>query len=692
MEEDRDDSSASSGIRPWGLLVLFAIFILFCLPSLLSASFGGFRAVFMKNGWDTLNFVLVLFAVLCGVLGRRNSGDDKSPSASPPKDAWYNNRAAQLSDLDRAAVDHSTRTRRMRSSSSYPDLRQEAAWAGASVAEGWQFFDDIHLYRRRSDSGSWESQSFGGSSAKAIPVVTSVIRRSPSPVSRSPPSQPPPPPPPTTAQRLPKRNLQKLPPNVVEKDAIFETRNPSSPPTAQPRQRHGRGRSLEKFPEREVEGDANPGTRHWRSRTVEDLPDWKVERHWDMGAQTPHTPHPTRPPPSPSPPPHQVKTNDKKRRGGGAKDIVSAIALFYKKKKRGSKTKRSHDDISLYMEASSSSPPRASSSSVSHHLFSHKKSKNRGFNSSSTSPPQPSLPSIWRSANQSSHPPSPPPPPPTRQYKRQAPQPPPPPPAPPQGKLDKRKEKPNLSDFPLPPPSTSFPSTWRSANQSSPPPSPPPPPPTRQYKRKAPVPPPPPPAPPQGKLDKRKEKTNLSDFPLPPPSTSLPSTWRSANQSSLPPSPPPPPPTRQYKRQAPLPPPPPPAPPQGKLEKRKEKPNLSDFPLPPSSPLLPPPPPPPLASDSQELFSDDEEAGNIDSKRFEGAAANTEENGTNEGVAVFCPSPDVNNKADLFIAGFHARLKLEKLNSIREKQRQRQQQQQEEEIMMIGSLFDDYLI
>ncbi|CAL9197934.1 unnamed protein product [Musa hybrid cultivar] len=571
MEEDRDDSSASSsssGIQPRGLLVLFAIFILFCLPSLFSASFRGFRAVFVRNGWDTLNFVLVLFAVLCGVLGRRNSGDGtgKSPSASSPKDVCYDDLSAQLSSyLDHAAVGHSTRMRRMRSSSSYPDLRQEAAWGGASVAEGWQFFDDIHLYRRRSDSGSWESQRFGGSSGKAIPVASFVIRQSRSPVSRSPPSQPPPTPP-TTAQRLPKRNLEKLPHNVVEKDAIFETRNsqpPSSPPTAQPRRRHGRGRSLEKFPEREVEGDANPGTRHRRSRTVEDLPDWKVEQHWNMGAQKPHTPHPTRRPPSPSPPsqPHEVKTNNKKRRGGGAKDIAAAIALFYKKKKRGSKTKRSHDDISLYMGASSSSPPRPRSSSVLHHLFSHKKSKNRGFHSSSTSPPH--------------SPPSPP---------------------------------------------------------------------------------------------------------------SLPSTWRSAKKSSPPPSPPPPPPTRQYKRQAPL----PPAPPQGKLDKRKEKLNLSDFPLPPSSPLLPPPPP--LASSSQELFSDDEEAGNTDSERFGGTAANTGENGTDEGVAVFCPSPDVDNKSELFIARFRARLKLEKLNSIREKQRQRQQQQQEEEIMMIGSLFGDDLI
>lgn len=72
------------------------------------------------------------------------------------------------------------------------------------------------------------------------------------------------------------------------------------------------------------------------------------------------------------------------------------------------------------------------------------------------------------------------------------------------------------------------------------------------------------------------------------------------------------------------------------------------------------------------------------SKRFGGADANVGERVAVEGTAVFCPSPDVDNKADLFIARFREGLKLEKLNSIREKQ-----QQQEEEFMVIGSLFDD---
>ncbi|KAF0916332.1 hypothetical protein E2562_005931 [Oryza meyeriana var. granulata] len=63
----------------------------------------------------------------------------------------------------------------------------------------------------------------------------------------------------------------------------------------------------------------------------------------------------------------------------------------------------------------------------------------------------------------------------------------------------------------------------------------------------------------------------------------------------------------------------------------------------------------------------------------------------------YCASPDVNAKADKFIERFRAGLKLEKINSYREKwQRQIQEDssavavdEEEGEFMVIGSLFDD---
>ncbi|XP_064959373.1 verprolin-like [Musa acuminata AAA Group] len=572
MGRERDESSSSSGIPPWGLLVLLAIFILLFLPSFLSASFRGFRPTAIKSGWDTVNFVLVLFAILCGVLGRWNAGDDadSTPSASSPNQ-WFTNQVAQVSYPDPAAADHAAGIRRMRNSSSYPDLRQEAAWGGPSVAEEWRCYDDIQLYRRKPDSRGWERHSFREQEAKTIPVDTFVLRRSPPPGLRSPPS----PPPLAAAQRLPRRrSMHKLPESVAEKDAIFESGKPqpqSPPPTAQTRHRLRRGRSLEKLPAREVERDTNHETRHRRRRSLEDLPNWEVEQDWSLGPQRSNRPPRAPPPPPPPlpPPPSHEKNSHKKKNGGGAKDIAAAIASFYqKKKKKGSKTKRNHSDISLYFETSSSPPPPPPpppppSSSVFHSLFSHKKSKNRRIHSLSASPP----------------PPPPPPPPP-------------------------------LS------------STRRSKKQTSSPPSPPPPPPTRRSEKQVLLPPPPPPPAPRGNLYKKKATCNHSDFPFAPPS--------------------------------PLNPPP-----------------------------SPPPPPPAAASVSQE------EVAKSKSKRFGGADANVGERGAVAGTAVFCPSPDVNNKADLFIARFRAGLKLEKLNSIREKHQQQEQQQQEEEFMVIGSLFDD---
>lgn len=62
----------------------------------------------------------------------------------------------------------------------------------------------------------------------------------------------------------------------------------------------------------------------------------------------------------------------------------------------------------------------------------------------------------------------------------------------------------------------------------------------------------------------------------------------------------------------------------------------------------------------------------------------------------YCPSPDVNAKADKFIESFRAGLKLEKINSYREKCQMQIQEdatvvvaEDESEFMVIGSLFDD---
>jgi len=100
------------------------------------------------------------------------------------------------------------------------------------------------------------------------------------------------------------------------------------------------------------------------------------------------------------------------------------------------------------------------------------------------------------------------------------------------------------------------------------------------------------------------------------------------------------------------------------------------YPLPPPSPPLPPPPPPPPPLVSE---------GEDDSPSVTASPA-----------PAYCASPDVNTKADRFIESFREGLKLEKLNSYREKwQRQIQENaaaveiEEEGEFMVIGSLFGD---
>ncbi|URD77053.1 hypothetical protein MUK42_36914 [Musa troglodytarum] len=564
MVRERAASAAVAGIRLWVVLVLLCsvVVLLFLPPRSLSSSFRGSRIIVVRNGWDTLNLLLVLFAVLCGLLGRRSGGDDDAEKslqeahddrprfAGPPPGASYSHPVEAASTVG---------IRVMRSSSSY-----------AASNYGWRCYDDAHLCRRRSESEGWERQRFGYLDAKTIPVDTFVLRRRSSTRSRSPPSPPSPPPrrhpgrravdglpgreadkaeilrsekphpqspPPPPPQRQPGRrsNVDKLQEDKeVDKDEIFSPQNlhprslPLPPPTPpQPSRR----KPMEKFPVGETRQIAEfamksnlstpvSETSQRRRGSVRNIPKWEVDQDPDFPLEKPQTPPPAPPPPPllvRSLPPEEEMISHNKRSTAGATDIETTIALSYQRKKRGSKTKRSPDDTTLQYEAVVSSAPPPP-------------------------PPPPPLPSAF--FNQ----------------------------------LFSRKKLGGKNG------------RIHSVSAASPPPPPPP--------------------------------------PLPPALT-------------------------QHHRKQVLhpPPPPPPAPPPLLLSssRRPEKSSLSKDPSPPSSPLR-----------GETVWFQEREA--------------------RDGVAVFCPSPDVNNKADLFIARFHANWKLEKQNNIREKERRRRRNQREAEL------------
>ncbi|XP_058227260.1 uncharacterized protein LOC131335776 [Rhododendron vialii] len=93
-------------------------------------------------------------------------------------------------------------------------------------------------------------------------------------------------------------------------------------------------------------------------------------------------------------------------------------------------------------------------------------------------------------------------------------------------------------------------------------------------------------------------------------------------------------------------------------------------------PIPPPPPPPPFKMPSWRFVvkGDYVKVGSMDSSRSASpddspASTPTAANGGDAAAQLFCPSPDVDTKADMFIAKFRAGLKLQKMNSmVRQKQ------------------------
>ncbi|KAH0982382.1 hypothetical protein GBA52_009559 [Prunus armeniaca] len=161
----------SSGAFILALLAIALVFIFFIIPSVLSFTSQIFRPHSVKKSWDSLNLVLVLFAIVCGFLSRNNNNDGNisSPSSydqvhnqtvfnssSPQAPKSNPSTPRQWFDQysDRTVYNHSSSStsaamnRGVRTSSSYPDLRQqEASWVARD--DRWRFYDDTHVVNYR---------------------------------------------------------------------------------------------------------------------------------------------------------------------------------------------------------------------------------------------------------------------------------------------------------------------------------------------------------------------------------------------------------------------------------------------------------------------------------------------------------------------------------------------------------------
>ncbi|KAJ1439888.1 putative transmembrane protein [Sesbania bispinosa] len=150
------------------LLPILALTLLFlAVPPILSAANNLLRPASVKTGWDSLNILLVVFAILCGVFARRN---DDEPSPQSENDAVPNQNGAYRVEErvrgggygesqqqwfgfseERKVYDATPTqlqspatgvTRLRRSSSSYPDLRQ---WETGDDRYKFRFFDDYEI-------------------------------------------------------------------------------------------------------------------------------------------------------------------------------------------------------------------------------------------------------------------------------------------------------------------------------------------------------------------------------------------------------------------------------------------------------------------------------------------------------------------------------------------------------------------
>ncbi|OMO91713.1 hypothetical protein COLO4_18154 [Corchorus olitorius] len=576
------------------LLPIIALIILFfAVPPFLSITSQILRPIGVKKSWDSLNILLVLFAILCGVFARRNDDVDNNsnnnnnnvrnynvnkyrPNDPVSHQQWFDQfseRKIYGDDINNVPpmINSSAATgvrRLKRSSSSYPDLRQEPLWENNNE-ERYRFFDDFEINKYRSSSSISTNYndrvhelrsefSQVSEEPKVIPVDTFVLRSFPSPPppanSPAPSTPPPPPPPPPAARHKPRRTYQA----VGHKERVMM----------------GTPQNDRKSPE-------------------------------------PVTPPPPPPPPPRRPPSPLVQVGNRseqkfvkleRRKSNATREIKMVFASLRKRKKK-QKAKDIHDDHQHDCPLHNSpheSPP---------------------YNYSSAIPPPSPAP-----------PPPPPPPPPSVFQKYNL-----------FRKGSKSKKIHSVPAPPPPPPPPAFSPSKRSSKQNTktPPTPPPAPPPSFFSTKRSSKPPPAPPTPPR----RRTTTTSMGRPPLPTKSNYYDENLNSGGQSPLIPMPPPPP-------------PPPFKMPEFKFVFR------GDFVKIRSSP-------------SSRCSSPDLEEVDISSTKddIETVSVMDGEDGVgngingNAGFPVSCPSPDVNAKAETFIARLRDGWKLEKINSIKEKQR-----------------------
>ena len=438
----------NSGLLLVLLLVIALFFICIVIPSFLNFTSQIFRPHVVKKSWDSLNLVLVLFAIVCGFLSRNNNNNESTSSYEDPSisnssqeahkstpstsNQWYRS--------DRREDSYNT-INGLRSSSSYPDLRQESTWM--SHDERWKFYDDtqvssnyrfpssdqLHHRHPRQDPPQEEGEE-GNLEPKNITRETFVV------------------PPAVEEDSLEPKNIP-VDTFVASTKEVPSYKSPPPPlPSSPPPQPPTPPSPLSPFTPPKV-------VKYRKKRTYQTLGhEEKIETSETNDSQVKNLQSPPSPPPPPwSPPPPPPPTliqqaeqnsggkNEKKRGGSATKDFLNSLRR--KKKKQRQKSVENFDNIlnsqpspSLPLHPPPSPPPPPPPlpppPSVFHNFFTSKKGKIKKVHSVSPPPPKakarkPPLPVNTRSfnsgddnassGNESPLNPIPPPPPPPPPFK-----------------------------------------------------------------------------------------------------------------------------------------------------------------------------------------------------------------------------------------------------------------------------------
>ncbi|KAF8083502.1 hypothetical protein N665_0769s0003 [Sinapis alba] len=269
---------------------VFLLFTTFVVPPFLSVTSQILQPASVKRGWDSINVVLVLFAIICGVLARRNDDGPSSYSHSEEEEEQEGAMIGETVDDDRLKIYESLSRLPVtgglplrRSSSSYPDLRNGVL--RETVDRRFRFYDDLGIDKYRGESTVLIDEQFqsrskteiGESETKEITVDKFVV------IPSSPPSHPP-------------------------------QQPPAPPPNPPPLRRTNR--SVRDMQERPKRSDTSSDSTRFK-RTL-------------------------RPPPSPPPPPPPPRKQGtlQRRKSNAAKEIKMVFASLYNQGKRKKKQKR----------------------------------------------------------------------------------------------------------------------------------------------------------------------------------------------------------------------------------------------------------------------------------------------------------------------------------------------------------------